>query len=79
MKIMRNIMLARILGIAALASVPGIVWFGWWHLVITLTLAAAAAAATPSAVRPPSERPIRSWLRAVERRLRPHSWRPPLH
>jgi hypothetical protein len=75
----RNIVVARSLAVLAILSVPGIIWFGWWHLGWTVALAVGAALFTP---RPAFDTGrvglVRGAFRAVNRRLNPHSWRPPI-
>jgi hypothetical protein len=78
MIISRNIFAARLLGILAIASVPGIVWFGWWHLAVSLALGLAAFRMTPRRDLPPAEGWLRVHMRSVHRRFNPHLWRGPI-
>jgi hypothetical protein len=78
MIISRNIIAARVLGVLAIASVPGILWFGWWHLVVSLALGMVAFRMTPIRAFPPAEGPLRGRIRGIQRRLNPHAWRGPI-
>jgi hypothetical protein len=66
---------ARFMGALAIASLPIMLWLGWWYLAISVSLAATAALLAPGAHRVPAQSRTLAKLRAVERRLHPHPWR----
>jgi hypothetical protein len=73
---MRNVMLARILGILSIVLLSTLLWFGWWMLAV-----AGAAAVAANLVRPRSrghahQGRVRRAQEAVQRRLLRHTWRP---
>jgi hypothetical protein len=76
MRVPRHHAASRLLGAIGIASAPAFVWFGWWQLAITGGLVLAAAVLAPRPTRAPGESAARRALRSLERRVRPHSWRP---
>ncbi len=76
MKAIKNVALARTLGVLAIVTLPAFVWFGWWMLGVSCALAIGAAFLTPGSASHPSEGRWRKRMRALQQKAHPHSWRP---
>jgi hypothetical protein len=75
-RVPRNVFTARVLGVIAVVTAPLFVVYGWWVLAASAILAGAAAVAVPPAHGHGGPGPLRRVLRAANRRLHRHSWRP---
>jgi len=72
-----RITIAKIAALLALVTLPAFIWFGWWMLGVSVSLAVLAAVITPRGRRRVTLRQRMADMRAaIGRRIHPHSWRP---
>ena len=70
----RNRVVSRTLGLLGVLSAPAVIWFGWWTLALSGSLAVASAVLAPREIR--EHHPARQMMHRINRKLHPHSWRP---